>query len=381
MAKPKLPTVPKKTKTRALPKSYDLQHLGNEPSWDANKTVRQSDIIRALNWYNYFNDAKSSFKMLKKNYVRDLKELDLLDKLPIDKISPTLGFVSRMMTLGCVFSEVSIANYHEKIEQLLEESKDYANISQKTKTMPSARVVSIAERVVNKANEYVGEFDGQIDEFMANNYKSSFSVYEYLTELQVKPMIAKAMLGSYDNFILELKEVLTKDDEQLNEGYAHLKPIQIRKLIAFLEGINDDILTYTNNGKKAKKPRKKKPISVTKQIEKMQYRKEFVELKLQSINPITIIGASQLWIYNTRYKKLTCFFAEDSTGFSVKGTSILNFSSESVIKTLRKPKEVLTKVQKGGKIVLRNIMNELTTRGTIPKGRINNDTILVRVIK
>ena len=374
-------TVPKKTKTRAAAKSFDLQHYGDEPSWTSKKTVQQLDIIRALNWYNYFNDAKSAFKMLKQNYIRDLKELDLLEKLPTHVIPTTLGFISRMTTLGCVLPDTSIAIFNETIDNLLEESKKYVEIEQKAESAPVVRVFSIAERVVNKANEHVGEFDGQIDEFIANNYKSSFSAYAYLTKSQVKPMIAKAMLGSYDNMILELKEVLTESDEQLNEGYAHLKPAQIRKLITFLKNINDDILTYTDNSKKIRKPRKKKSVSVTKQFEKMQYCKQFMELKLQSIDPVTILGASQLWIYNTRYKKLTCFIAEDSDGFSVKGTSILNFSTKSIIKTLRKPQEVLTLVKKCGKVALRNVMNDLTTKGAVPKGRINNDTILVRVIK
>jgi len=48
---------------------------------------------------------------------------------------------------------------------------------------------------------------------------------------------------------------------------------------------------------------------------------------------------------------------------------------------LRKPKEALARVQTGGKVILRKLMGELTTKGEVPKGRINKDTILVRIVK
>jgi hypothetical protein len=47
---------------------------------------------------------------------------------------------------------------------------------------------------------------------------------------------------------------------------------------------------------------------------------------------------------------------------------------------LRKPKDVLTNVMKSGKIALRNILPALTTVEAPLTGRINKDTILLKVL-
>jgi len=108
---------------------------------------------------------------------------------------------------------------------------------------------------------------------------------------------------------------------------------------------------------------------------------KFDELKLQSIPAKQIIGATQLWVYNTKYKKLGAYIAEDAGGFTVKGSCLLNYSeSKSVQKAIRKPAEVLPEAMKAGKIVLRNLLGKLTTKESLLGGRINRDTILLRVL-
>ena len=76
-----------------------------------------------------------------------------------------------------------------------------------------------------------------------------------------------------------------------------------------------------------------------------------------------------------------CYHAEDAGGFSVKGTSLINFSeSKSVQKKLRKPEVTLPEVLKGGKIYLRSAIDNIRAVESALTGRINKDTILVRAI-
>jgi hypothetical protein len=64
----------------------------------------------------------------------------------------------------------------------------------------------------------------------------------------------------------------------------------------------------------------------------------------------------------------------------VKGSAIQNYKyNESICKTLRKPKDVLSKVLDGGKIVLRKVMSQINAKESELNGRINKDTILLRV--
>ena len=60
--------------------------------------------------------------------------------------------------------------------------------------------------------------------------------------------------------------------------------------------------------------------------------------------------------------------------------SLQNFEeSTSISKRLRKPEVTLKDVLGGGKIILRKLMGDLSTKESLATGRINEDTIIVRV--
>ena len=100
-----------------------------------------------------------------------------------------------------------------------------------------------------------------------------------------------------------------------------------------------------------RKPRKKKEKSPEQLVAKMQYKKEDTKLELKSTDPAEIIYAEELWVYNTKTRKLGHYVAKTldprglnrpGTGLMVKGTSIKGFNEEaSVQKTLRKPEKQL----------------------------------------
>mgnify|MGYP006288644397 CR=1 FL=1 len=89
-----------------------------------------------------------------------------------------------------------------------------------------------------------------------------------------------------------------------------------------------------------------------------------------------------MWVFNVKTRKLGVYHALDSQGFGVKGTSLTNFSEmKSVQKTLRKPEAILPDVVKGSKVFLRNVMDSVNSKATSLTGRLNSDTILVKIIK
>ncbi len=106
------------------------------------------------------------------------------------------------------------------------------------------------------------------------------------------------------------------------------------------------------------------------------------EYKIVSINPADIIGADQLWVFNTKYRMLKKFQAMGPSGLSVKGTTLQGYNpDESIQKKLRKPDEILPQVLSGGKRVMKKLMGEINSKESpISNGRINGDTILLRVL-
>jgi hypothetical protein len=129
-----------------------------------------------------------------------------------------------------------------------------------------------------------------------------------------------------------------------------------------------------------KKPRAKKPTDKAKVVAKMKYLKQDDKLKLVSINPQDIIGAKELWVFNTKTRKLGKYVTTEFSELNVKGTTITGFDEfKSVAKTLRKPEEQLKEFKAAGKVVLRKFLDEIKAVDIKMNGRINEDTILLKV--
>ena len=188
-----------------------------------------------------------------------------------------------------------------------------------------------------------------------------------------------------DEKITELKGITVKGkkptDEQLKEGYKHRTRKQIKNFIAFLQEIESACNMLMQEAKVNKKPRKTKAVSKDKLIAKLKYKKTDEPLKLVSVNPADIIGAQELWVFNSKTRKLGKYVAEEFKELGVKGTTITGFSEmKSVQKTLRKPVEQLAAFKAAGKVVLRKFLEDINAVDTKMNGRLNEETLLLKVV-
>jgi hypothetical protein len=132
--------------------------------------------------------------------------------------------------------------------------------------------------------------------------------------------------------------------------------------------------------KATKKPRKPKAINKEKVVAKLKYKKTDEPLKLVSVNPADIIGAKELWIYNTKTRKLGRYVAAEYQELGIKGTTITGFNENlSVCKTLRKPAEQLKSFANAGKVVLRKFLDDINSVDTKMNGRVNEEIVLLKV--
>ena len=103
-------------------------------------------------------------------------------------------------------------------------------------------------------------------------------------------------------------------------------------------------------------------------------------LKAVSINPVDIIGAQVLWVYNTKTRKLGKYVADEHETLNIKGTTIVGYSTnKSVQKTLRKPEEQIKQFLASSKVELRKYIENIKTTEIKLNGRINQETILLKV--
>jgi hypothetical protein len=163
-----------------------------------------------------------------------------------------------------------------------------------------------------------------------------------MRSLEIKGAHTKHIVPVYQKKIEEIEEAIRGKDQQLSEGYSFLTKKELKEYASLLKRIVDDCAKIAHTAKLTRAPRKKKEKPADKIIEKLQFKKEDNEYKAASINPIDILGASQLWVFNTKTRKLGCYNATDALGLSVKGTTLINFNEEtSIQKTIRKPELVL----------------------------------------
>ena len=74
--------------------------------------------------------------------------------------------------------------------------------------------------------------------------------------------------------------------------------------------------------------------------------------------------------------------AEGHAGLSVKGSTLRGFdTSLSKCKKVRKPEEVLTKMLSGGKLAIKKQYDSINSKEKDLTGRINNETILLKIVK
>ena len=249
---------------------------------------------------------------------------------------------------------------------------------EKEKEEKPKRVISIQERLQGKVEDFISAVEGRADDFVDSDYKMKYDPYNHMLEIGCKAAHARKMRPFYVDCYNELVDVYNKEDEYYVEAWSHLKPKYHKKMMDFYGTIVDDLDRIIKNSTAQRKPRKKKTLSAARLVKSLKYQEEFTDLKLVSINPEKVIGAVELWVYNTRYKTLGVYHAVNSVrGLSVKGCTIQHFDEDtSIQKTARKPQEVLEVLNKRS---LKKQLNHMKTKEQTLTGRINAQTILLGV--
>ena len=362
----------------------DVQAYGTEPSWTNQDEIGNLKVaeIRALNWYNYFCDSKQA-KTFVVEYMtsigRTKDEISLVSSSDAP-IPVQLGWIARMMCMGYDPSDTFKNFFVKEFKTVMESAKKTKKTKAPVVATTTAPVVSIQDRIREKTSEEVGEIEGLVDDFIAGGCKSAPDMESYLKSKELSSVVQKKMCEVFIKRSKEFEDVMNTTDADIKEGYSNFSKVQLRKIKEFY----DAVVTETNRGAEKKPTRKarkvkEKPASVI--ASKVQYMKDFAELNLKSILPEKIVGANQVWLYNTKTKLLGMYNADNAKGLTIKGTTIQNFNTEtSTGKRLRKPEVTVKQVLDGGKIVLKKLLDGLTTKPAELTGRINSDTIVVRVI-
>ena len=338
----------------------------------------------ALSWYSANTDKKQQkkwtleyFQSKDKSIHKRLKELE-------DWRFMTFGSICRMASMpdGYKFEWSDSSFFDRKLNELLakyEDMKEYLAEQAKLKAKEDARKpkpLTIQQRIFNAASEIGAEYDYQIDLFTTTgDFKTDFEAKKYLAAEGVSATVAARVVEFFVPVLEELSGAYDGTDEQLVEGYNHLTRTQLRKFRDFVRGLVEDTQQHAQSAKKpvTRRARAVNPATVVKRV---KYLPAFDELKLRSIHPTKMLDSTEIWVYNTKYKKIQRYVSDGSL-MSVKGTTIVGFDlKKSEQFTLRKPEDFF-KGLSIGKRALAGALNKLKTKPSKVNGRLNEHCIIL----
>jgi hypothetical protein len=365
----------------------DEKYTGTEPEWTAEAADWDNErfdnrLRKSFYYYNYYYSQKDC-----KKYVIDWLQKN--SKLSIDEVKAFNRAGDRLLPM----TVCSLIMAHRKgmpfrgrhIEFIIDSVMDVISKAEpeEVPVIASAEQVynrpTIQDRLAERTSEIIGELEGIFDD-IATGVKNPTKLYDFL----VANNVVQSQLGKYEDLYktrrAELELAQSKTDAQVTEGYKHLKAADFKRITGWIDDLLAAVEQYRGVKKSLKKARVKKAPSREKVVAKIKYAKTDPVLKLVSINPADIVGASELWVYNTKSRKLGKYVAAAYQTLTVKGTSLVNFDTDkSVCKTLRKPDEKLKEFAKAGKIQLRKFLDDVKATESKMNGRMNADIVLLKV--
>jgi hypothetical protein len=386
--KPEAKPVPQRKYGAA--KVLEERHIGAEiTDWSR---VQNMDIAiyQNLRNYGYFYDHKDAFKWAEAWVKKNRTASELVDfKHSEDwRVNTTLGGLCKMHMAGAQLEE----KYMNRINDGINAAINVGKTNRQAEAASSAKPVKTsADILAEKTSDFIADVEGVIDEYHDTTVifdAPNYSVYNELKKIAAPKPLAQKVHDYYKPLFDEIEELIVKKTPDLVEGYKHLKTAKEKKdYLEFIKNIIDDCQKYMNAATASKvrnirKARVKKKVPVEKLVARVKYQKESAEYKLTSVDPAALVGATEVYLFNTKYRHLIQLVASSVDGFSIKGTTITNIREESCLKkTLRKPEDVLTEIGSTTKARAFKVFSDLKTKAAAANGRLNEETVILKVYR
>lgn len=351
----------------------------------------------AKHYVHYEVESREWISTIKSYIKKNLKKADqsAINKLPDWKLNGShWATVAYLLTeKETLVTDYWKSSFHTFLEKLVEEGKKLvAEKKEEDKKKKNVYVPNIQERLMEAAEEKTEELDEWIDDFLRNPKKNSLKnkmPLESFRKNEINLGHTRWITKWYQGALEELEELvnlpkskLTEMEKQLQEGYNHLTKSQHKELYEFHKRIFQAMEIIRAEKKQSQKPRKTKAKSANEIVKKMKFNPSDSKYGIASVNPADVVGAIAIVVFNTKNRKIGVYYAEDHQTISVKGTTLIYFDTvKSVQKTVRKPEEILPNWKKVTKHKLKTQFGYLKTTETKLNGRMNEDTIILKVFK
>ena len=356
----------------------EAKFIGDEPTWHdvvVDEKNYNLQLGRGLNWHNYCASEKDCQKYLEV-WVREhrpnsyKKDIEAFRKLPF--VNKTVCALARIHLQGFPLRSKDLQYIRNYI-------MEFTGIMKKEETTPVAKPSvnkpSIQDRIRAQVSQILSDLDVHIDDAFEGTLPVSDEVAGKILTQNFKGPQLKLIQQYLRRNIAEWYSAYNKEDEQLVEGYAYVPRREFKKIIDNFSDIMSRI-SQEQTKVKATRIRKKKPVDKKKMASKIRFIPEFEGIK--SCNPVDIIGANMVWVYDTKKRRLGYYEAEVKDSLYVKGPKIYGFKM-TCEKILRKPEEQLAEVMKLRKNQTVNWFDGIKAKCKTLKGRTTTDLLIVRI--
>jgi len=376
-------------------KDPDLKYTGPEPLFvtQPDSDRRKIALVMSFNWYSRYCTNKEAKQFLvqwatETGITNKLKELNRADER---LVRCSISWLARMSSRGLELTESETEIVTGEIARLVDSVLNPVEKTSNTGTKPQevkeevSRRPTVQDIMRERAREVAGEIEGWLDDFVESGAKIiDVNPVASLTEKNILPQHIGILTDVWKRHLNEYQMVLDGRDSQLTEAYSNFTKIQIKSLIKFCEAILAGLGSYVVIKKSTKTVRARRPQSPEKVSSKLKYLKSYedtvTKLKLTSVAPSKIIGATEVWAYDTAKRKLHYYVADSHIGtLGIKGTTILGFdTTNSGVKTVRKPEVVIKELMTGGKPASRKLFKEIKSVHAKSNGRTNENLIILK---
>lgn len=340
----------------------EQKHLGREPEFSGGQ-LSKVELIKALNWYNHFCDNDAA-----KSYVTDYCKARKLRVAISKHKTNTYAWLMRIVDRGGILDPITNNRLSEYVTTL----------TKSVPTITNDNSPPTEERVANRLGQWIPDLEEAVD-----NFKEPFNCYSYISTHGVPQTYVKQIRDFYEPVLTELVEAYEKVSSDLVEAYRIYSRTDLKALVTRVKAIIEDCDKYLGNVKKERKPRKKRGKSMDSVLKYFKYLKHDDNLKLSSDDPSKIVGASAVYVLNTKYKTLTMFVAKDNEGLNINRTAISNFDEkQSKTKRVgRKLEDVVNQITNGTKRSRMKVLDTVKSDLANFTDRLNEHSLIVKVDK
>lgn len=358
----------------------ESQHYGPEPKWEKDEAWDELKFLKAINWVNNFG-TNAEYKKYVLEYVKraatpGADHLPDLEEREFSHSYTSCGAYAWAMNRGLVIEHVGMMeHFSNQLQRLILKSKWKKTLKDDSKD--DSNVISPFDATNARVNEYMGQLEVEIDNLItSHNFKYEFDCRDWITVNEIKPLIAKKISDLLQPRADEIHLARSGKDEDMKEGYSIYNANELKLYEGFLLNIIGS-LRFEHQVKK----KRKRVISLDKQVSKLKMATEDTEYKIIGLHPTKLIGAKELWYWKIDKREVGVLISSEPGGFTVKGSTILGISeSESKRKKVRKPKEFFAAIKgTSSKKKLQKQFDSLTTREGPTSGRTSDHMIIINI--